>query len=254
VCFPPDAVPPPVPADLVVSAAPSVQDVVLTSDDGTQVAASVAVAADPRGAAVLILPDVRGLFGFYQALAAAFASAGHHAIVIDFFGRTAGAEVRDGDFEFMPHIKQTTPEHVQADLRAARAHLAAATGAERFVTVGFCFGGSQSYLATTDEALALGGAVAFYGGLDETRMGVFPHPAGEADRMRGPILALYGGADASITPELRAEFDEALTAAGVEHEFVVYDGAPHSFFDRTHDDHTDECADAWRRTLAFLGA
>jgi carboxymethylenebutenolidase len=40
----------------------------------------------------------------------------------------------------------------------------------------------------------------------------------------------------------------------VDHEFVVYPGAPHSFFDRAHGDFADECTDAWRRTLAFLAS
>lgn len=70
--------------------------------------------------------------------------------------------------------------------------------------------------------------------------------------MNGPILALFGGADPSIPAELRDEFDQALTDSGVEHEFVVYPGAPHSFFDRSHGDHRVECDDAWRRVLGFL--
>lgn len=254
-CFPPEAVPPPVPEDLLLTdELPEAFDVEVTSGDGTELTATYALAPETGGTAVLILPDVRGLFDYYRNLARAFAAAGCSAIAIDYFGRTAGTGVRDGDFEYMPHVKQTSPEQVQLDLRAAREHLATVSGAELFASVGFCFGGTQSYFATTDRELDLAGAVAFYGGLDETRLGVFPHPAGEAARMSGPILALYGGADEGIPQELRDEFDSALTEAGVEHEFVVYPGAPHSFFDRGHDTFTDECADAWRRTLGFIAA
>jgi carboxymethylenebutenolidase len=256
-CFPPEAVPPPVPDSLLVTDdLPRAQAVELTADDGAVLSAAFALAPEPGdgGAAVLILPDVRGLFGYYSNLARSFAATGHSAIAIDYFGRTAGASARDADFDYMPHVKQTTPQQVQADLRAARGHLAEISGATSFITVGFCFGGTQSYLATTDPGLGLAGAVAFYGGLNETRLGVFPHPAGEARRMSGPILALYGGADAGIGEDLRDEFDAALTDAGVDHEFVVYPGAPHSFFDRAHDDFTDECTDAWRRTLGFLAS
>lgn len=255
-CFPPEAVPPPVPDSLLVTGdMPPAQTLELTAGDGTVFSAAYALAPEPgAGTAVLVLPDVRGLFGYYSNLARSFAAAGHSAIAIDYFGRTAGAAARDADFEYMPHIKQTTPEQVQMDLLAARRHLAEVSGATSFVTVGFCFGGTQSYLATTDSGLDLAGAVAFYGGLNETRLRVFPHPAGEAGRMSGPILALYGGADAGITRHLRDEFDAALTDAAVEHEFVVYPGAPHSFFDRAHNDFTDECADAWQRTLGFLAS
>ena len=109
-------------------------------------------------------------------------------------------------------------------------------------------------MGTTDASLGLSGAIAFYGGLDPARLPVFPKPAQEAASMRGPILALFGGADPSITAELRDEFDGALTDAGVEHEFVVYPDAPHSFFDRGHGDHQAQCEDAWRRVLRFLDA
>ena len=61
--------------------------------------------------------------------------------------------------------------------------------------------------------------------------------------MTNPILGLFGGADGAIPPESVAAFDAALTKAGVEHRFVVYDGAPHSFFDRK----AEEFADASRR-------
>jgi len=49
-----------------------------------------------------------------------------------------------------------------------------------------------------------------------------------------------------------AEFDDALTAAGVEHEIVTYPGAPHSFFDRKHEEFAADSEDAWNRVLAFL--
>ena len=45
----------------------------------------------------------------------------------------------------------------------------------------------------------------------------------------------------------------ALTEAGVEHEIVTYPGAPHSFFDRSFEEHADASADAWRRILAWVG-
>ncbi|MDX6516197.1 MAG: carboxymethylenebutenolidase, partial [Gaiellaceae bacterium] len=67
-----------------------------------------------------------------------------------------------------------------------------------------------------------------------------------------PILALQAGADAHILPEHNEAFDAALTAAGVPHELVVYDGAQHSFFDRKHKEYAEASADAWERVLVFL--
>ena len=44
---------------------------------------------------VVVLPDVRGLFRFYEQLAERFAAAGHPAIAIDDFGRTDQVQAFD---------------------------------------------------------------------------------------------------------------------------------------------------------------
>jgi dienelactone hydrolase len=102
---------------------------------------------------------VRGLYRFYEELALRFAEAGHAAVAVDYFGRTAGSSKRGEDYRL---------------LRPSR---------------------------------------------HRTR---------------------------------RLAFDRALGEAGVEHELITYDGAPHSFFDRRQDDFADASADAWRRVLDFI--
>lgn len=251
-CFDPLATPPPLPAD--VGTHDVVSEELVLGSEGAQFTAYLSLTSGPSHTGIVVLPDVRGLFGYYEQLTTRFAAAGHSAIALDYFGRTAGLSSRPNDFEFLPHIRATSPEQIRADIATCVATLRERAEIEHVVTVGFCFGGSHSYLATTDPSLGLSGAVAFYGGLDPSRLGVFPKPAAQAGSMHGPILAIFGGADASIPTELREEFDEALTEAEVEHEFIVYEGAPHSFFDRSHHGHGDECEDAWRHVLRFLAA
>jgi carboxymethylenebutenolidase len=96
----------------------------------------------------------------------------------------------------------------------------------------------------------LAGAIGFYGRPVASK-GV-PGPAERASEIEAPILALQAGDDANILPEHNAAFDAALTEAGVEHELVVYDGAPHSFFDRKHEEFAAASEDAWRRVLDFI--
>jgi carboxymethylenebutenolidase len=255
-CFDHDSLPPDLPVALglpPIEGAAGAELLELRSADGTRFSAALAQAADPSGAAVVVLPDVRGLYRFYTALAERLAHAGHHAIAIDFFGRTAGLGERDEHFEYLPHVQESTPAQIQADIAAAITALRERTGHEGpVVTVGFCFGGTQSFLAATNHDLDLQGVVGFYGGLNGSRFGI-PSPPDVADQMRGPILALFGGDDANIPPEAIDRFGAALTGAGVEHEIVVYPGAPHSFFDRKFDDFADACDDAWGRLLGFLG-
>lgn len=74
------------------------------SGDGTSFGAALAECPDSLGGpAVIILPDVRGLYRFYFDLAERFVKAGFDAIAIDYCGRTAGVEERDDDFDYLPH-------------------------------------------------------------------------------------------------------------------------------------------------------
>jgi carboxymethylenebutenolidase len=253
-CFSFDARPPALPSDLlrpVAAGGAAAEPLALTSADGTRFAAALAESPSAREPAVVILPDVRGLYRFYAELAERFAEAGHHAIAIDYFGRTAGLTARDDDFEYMPHVDQTQAVQIQQDVAAAIAVLRERAGAGRVVTVGFCFGGSQSFLAATNPELPLAGVVGFYGSLSRERSGT-PRVLDRAAAIRHPVLGLFGGADQAIPPADVEAFDRALDDAGVDHEIHAYPGAPHSFFDRKQAEHAAASEDAWRRTLAFL--
>jgi carboxymethylenebutenolidase len=254
-CFEFDAHPPDLPADLVRRVAGGAKAEVLefTSADGTRFSAALAGSAGAADPGVAILPDVRGLYRFYIELAERFAEAGRHAIAIDYFGRTAGTCERGEDFEYMPHVMQTTPVQIQADTLAAIEAMKEHTGVGAAVTVGFCFGGLQSFLADANPDLDLAGAVGFYAGLNTERYGI-QSPIERAAEMRGPLLGLFGEADQAIPVELVRQFDQNLADAGVRHEIKLYPGAPHSFFDRKYEEYAEACEDAWRRVLAFLDA
>jgi carboxymethylenebutenolidase len=244
-CFDADSTPP-IPA--IAGAAVSHDDLVLAAADGTAFAAFLATPDEAPRAGIVILPDVRGLYRFYEELALRFAERGYAAIAIDYFGRTAGVEKRDDDFEYMPHVDQTTDEGVQADTRAAVEHLRA-LGVESVFTVGFCFGGRASWVAAA-SGHGLAGAVGFYGSPTRERGG--PSVVQRAAQIEAPVLALQAGDDQGITADDNAAFERALGEAGVEHEIVTYAGAPHSFFDRKQEAFADASDDAWRRTLAFV--
>src|SRR5581483_9398363 len=200
----------------------------------------------PADVGIVILPDVRGLYRFYEELALRFAERGYLALAFDYFGRTAGVAKRGDDFEYMPHVQQTKPGLVQEDVGASVRQLRA-VGSRAIFTV--CFGGRHSWLAAASDH-GLAGAVGFYGHPGE-RNGVIGPIQRVAD-IDCPILALQAGDDQNITAQDNAAFDDALDEAGVEHEVVTYEGAPHSFFDRKQEEFAAASEDAWRRVLAFL--
>ena len=100
-CFDRDSLPP---IPVLSGAAVSHDDLVLEASDGNRLAAFSAVPDEPSGAGIAILPDVRGLYRFYEELALRFAERGHAAIAIDYFGRTAGVDKRGDDFDYRPHV------------------------------------------------------------------------------------------------------------------------------------------------------
>src|SRR5438128_3379234 len=213
-CFELDSEPP---IPRIAGAGVSHDDLVLESADGNRFAAFAATPEEPAATGVVILPDVRGLYRFYEELALRFAERGYAAVAFDYFGRTAGVEKRGDDFEYMPHVEQTTPAGVQADVAACVAHLRAA-GVTSVFTVGFCFGGRHSWLAAA-AGHGLAGAVGFYGRPGPGQDGT-PGPAQRARELEAPILGLMGGADPAIPPDDVEAFEQALTEAGVEHELV----------------------------------
>lgn len=248
-CVDADAHPPIAP---MAGAAVDGEAIELVAADGNRLSAYRARGQGDSPARMLVLPDIRGLFPFYEELALRFAEAGIGALAIDYFGRTAGVGARDAGFDHRAHVDQTTWSGLSADIRAGVAELRVPDPAARVFVVGFCFGGRLAFDAAT-LGLGLAGVIGFYGVPTGPRLDI-PAPAEVAGSMGCPVLGLFGGADRGIPATMVTAFEQALTTAGVPHDLVTYRGAPHSFFDRKAADFADASEDAWRRVLAFVDA
>jgi carboxymethylenebutenolidase len=248
-CFDHDSRPPIPP---IAGAAVDGRRVELVSEDGTPFMAFEAQATSPNGAAMLILPDVRGLHRYYEELCLRFAEAGIDALAIDYFGRTARTADRGADFDYQPHVAELRYATLVEDESAGMHRLRETAKPRASFSIGFCMGGRLSFVSLTRPGLGLAGAIGFYGWpVGSSRNGT-PAPADVTNEMRGAVLGLFGGADQNITPDAVATFDQALDAAGVEHEVIAYPDAPHSFFDRKADQFADASADAWQHVLEFV--
>jgi carboxymethylenebutenolidase len=250
-CFDLDSRPPIPP---IAGGALDSRRLLLIADDGVSFLAFRALPGQPTGAAILILPDVRGLHPFYEELALRFAEAGVDALALDYFGRTAGSDTpRDDTFDFMRHVQQTTRTGLEADIRAGVDELRSTGGglARTLFTIGFCYGGRLAF-RTAAMGLDLAGAIGFYGRPTPRSPDDTLAPIDVVGSMRGSVLGLFGEADPGIPPEAIEAFDDALTTAGVDHRLVTYPGAPHSFFDRKASAFADASAAAWGETLRFV--
>jgi carboxymethylenebutenolidase len=248
-CFDEDAIPPvpQIPDSRIES-----RYLELTAKDGNTFAAFTAAPSGGTQTAVVILPDVRGLYGFYTELAKRFAENGVRALVIDYYGRTAGVGKREKDFPYAEHMAKLSARELYADLSAGIAHLRSEEGgaARAVLTAGFCIGGRLAVMAAAGR-FDLAGVIGFYCWPADGPDGS-PGPTSRAADLAAPVLALMAGDDPGIPPAHVKAFEEALAGAGVDHEVVTYPGTPHSFFDAKRDAYADASADAWDRVLRFV--
>ncbi len=241
-CFSDDALPPFPPTGGEPGES---RELVLTATDGTSFSAFIAHPSQPSSTGVVIFPDVRGLHNFYRDLVRQFAAAGHHAIAFDYFGRTQGTGVRGDDFDWKAEMANVKPDNVDADAQVAVSALREAADGplNAVVSVGFCFGGGNSWRQSARPLSGITGCVGFYGIPERVRPAI--------PDMKAPLLLLVAGADMTPLSEFMA-FDEELTEAGVPHKMTIFDGAPHSFFDRHFTEWAEACTAAWGEILDFI--
>ena len=180
-----------------------------------------------------------------------FAEAGVDAIAIDYFGRTAGAERRGDEFEYMPHVPQTTWDGLQTDIRVAAGRCSATAGSRSLFTVGFCFGGRVAFLSLTIGLPELQGGDRLLRLADRPSRNDTPAPAEVAGQMRVRCWA----SSAAPTRGSRRRSSRSSGARWRPPAWTTRSsvpGAPHSFFDRKAEEFADASADAWERVLGFV--
>jgi carboxymethylenebutenolidase len=218
--------------------------------DGTKI---VTWAVYPESSAkvgvVIVIHEIFGLTDWVRGVADQFAEDGYIALAPDLLsgkGPDGGGTASLGD-QVMQTIRALTPEEVATRLDAVRTHgmgLPSANG--KVGTVGFCWGGSTSFGYATHQP-ELDAAVVYYGGS--------PSDTAAYDRIRAPVLGLYGSDDARVNATIPTAESEMKR---VEGSFVhhVYEGAGHGFLRQlTGREGANQRAaeQAWKATLAFFG-
>ncbi|MFE9632825.1 dienelactone hydrolase family protein [Streptomyces sp. NPDC006463] len=216
--------------------------------------------------AVLVCSELWGVTEEVRDVVGQVAALGYVAIAPNLYHRSgpetaAGLEESDANRERgFELLGQLTREGVEADLRACTAYVrdhVAATG--KIGVLGFSLGGHIAYFAAS--RLDLAAAAIFYPGWLPVAGTALSRPepllevtGGVADRdVR--ILLFFAELDHVIDEDQRSRIGEALTAAGVRHEVVVYPGVQHAFFfpgRRPYDKAAAE--DSWSRVRTLFAA
>ena len=203
---------------------------------------------------MVVLPDVRGLHPYYKELALRFAEVGVDAIALDFFGRTAGTGDRGDSFEYLPHVGQTTPATLQADIAAAAAHLRSKQGGQvrALFSVGFCFGGALSFHQAA-SGLGYAGVMGFYGWpLGLPRWRDRPRPIDAVLRLRAPVLAICGEAEQGIPPVAIHPIRRGAGKGRRRARDRLVRRRAAQLLDRQQEQFADASVDAWRKVQGFV--
>lgn len=210
-----------------------------------------------HGPPVLVVHDIFGCSPFYEDLAARLAAEGYSALLPDYFFRLEPLPARDLQLAYARRARLDERRALH-ELSTALTWLAERTGAQgrRLGTIGFCLGGTFVLdLAAMRDDLA---SVCLYGfpapAPGDTEQ-TAPPPLTLVDRMRGPILGLWGDQDEIVGLHNVHALGWALRERGVAYEQVIYPAAGHGFLAATPSTENpapyEAAVDAWRRTLAF---
>jgi carboxymethylenebutenolidase len=186
---------------------------------------------------VIVIQEVFGLSDWIRAVADQLAADGFIAVAPDLL---SGKGPNGGDttsFANQQEMVKTTlgipVEEVVARLKAAREWGLKQKGANgRSATVGFCFGGQQSFRMAMEEP-SLNAAVVYYGDAPAAAGGGRGAPFVPSDSMKNikaPVLGLYGGLkeDARIGNTI-APTEARMKELGKTYEVHIFEGAQHGF-------------------------
>ena len=150
------------------------------------------------------------------------AEMGYTALALDMYGEGKRAEHPEDAQKFAMEVMQDA-EAAVARFEAARALLEAhgTTDPERTAAIGYCFGGAV-VLRMARRGMDLDGVASFHGSLPAAT-------DAQAQNIRSSVYVAHGEADAFVPADRVEAFKSALKGAGVDLQFVVFQGARHSF-------------------------
>jgi len=210
---------------------------------------------------VLVVSEIFGVHEHIADVARRFAKLGYLAIAPELFVRQGDAQSYGEIGKLLAEVVSKVPDtQVMGDLDACVAWAATNGGdTARLGLTGFCWGGRITWLYAAHNAAVKAG-VAWYGQLLGEASALKPlNPIDVVDRLKAPVLGLYGEKDSGIPLSAVDAMKSALAAssnpAAKKSQFVVYPGAGHAFHaDYRPSYQRDAAEDGWARCLAWFKA
>ena len=198
---------------------------------------------------VLVIHEIFGLTDWVRGVADQLAAEGFIAVAPDFLsgkGPDGGATDSFEEGKAREAIRTLSADDVVARLDAAREYAIKLPAAkDKVATIGFCWGGTQSFMYATRQP-QLNAAVVYYGS--------GPKDTGDYAKISAPVLGLYGSDDQRVNSTIQAS-EDAMKAASKTFTKQIYEGAGHGFLrqqDGREGANLKASKSAWNETVAFL--
>jgi carboxymethylenebutenolidase len=200
---------------------------------------------------VLVVQEIFGVHEHIKDICRRFAKLGYLAVAPELYARQGDvSKMPDGQEIFSKVVSKVPDAQVTADLDAA-ADWAGKSGQgdlKRLGITGFCWGGRIVWLYAAHSSRLKAG-VGWYGRLVGEATALTPqYPIDLADKLKAPVLGLYGGTDAGIPIDTIERMRKALKAAGNSSHIIVYPDTPHGFHaDYRPSYRKEQAQDGWKR-------
>lgn len=199
---------------------------------------------------VLVVQEIFGVHEHIKDICRRFAKLGYFAIAPELYARQGDVSHLESIADIQKIVAKVPDKQVMSDLDAAVAYAAKTKKGDtsRLGITGFCWGGRIVWMYAAHNPKLKAG-VAWYGRVvGQTSENTPVHPIDIADKLKAPVLGLYGGADQGIPVDTLERMREKLRAAGSASEIVIYPDAPHGFHADYRASYREEPAkDGWRR-------
>lgn len=222
--------------------------VVQTGPDDSVRAYVVYPERDTPAPVVVVVHEIFGLTNWVRAVADQLAADGFIAIAPDLLTMQNIPADANGDpvrQQATSQIRTLERSDVHRQLKAvADWGMALPAATDSYGIVGYCWGGSTSFMHAV-EAPELDAAVVYYGSAPDTEL---------LARIEAPVLGLYGGNDERVNATIPAA-DSAMTALGKTYDVNIFDGAGHGFLRQQSGQegaNMEATRRAWPLTIAFF--
>jgi carboxymethylenebutenolidase len=213
--------------------------------------------ADEAYPSIIVIQEAFGVNNNIQRITRRIASEGFFAIAPVLFHRKGANPVAQyGDMETVGKYREGLTNDLTAqDIGSVidfmdRYYL---SDAGNVGIIGFCMGGTVSFLGAVTQPRIKASAV-FYGG------GIVNPPAEggtplveRAGEIKGSVMGFFGGQDQMIPPDHVDKIRDTLKGAGLESEVHYYPDAGHGFFCDDRESYNEAAAnDSWEKALVFF--